>query len=131
MLILLTEGRFHQGNSVVEQTEIRVRKHYLMLVGSLDALCIHDAPTRRSEVLHATLPRTMHVIGEREECIARARHTLQQLCVLFSFLDSKRCWDSLEKALPLGLLAAFELLPAHEEINSVRFLCPLHAGFEG
>lgn len=74
---------------VVEQPQRCVREYHIMLIRCFDALCIHHAPSRRGKVLHSTPPRTMHVVGEREECITRTRYAIKLGSMLLALLRTE------------------------------------------
>jgi len=101
-----------------------------MLVRRLDTLLIHDASTRSGQILHATLPRSMHVIGEGEESITRTRGFIQLLPPLLPLFFTQRLGYSFEEALPVRLLRPLEVLAANVEINGVRLFRALDAFFE-
>ncbi len=62
---------------MVEEPQRSVRKDHSMLIGSLDALLVHNASAGRGQVTHAALPRTVYVVGEREESITGTRHAVK------------------------------------------------------
>jgi hypothetical protein len=115
----------------MEQPQRRMRKHNLMLIRRLDALLIHNTPTRRRKVPHPALPCTMHIIREREERIARTRNPIQLTRPLPLFLLLQRWHLALEQALPLFLLPALQHFSADEQVDAVGFICAFYSFFEG
>lgn len=93
---------------MVEQSQRSVRKDYAVLIGSLNALFVHDASTGRREVPHATLPCAMNVIREGEKCIARASNAVKFDRPLFLLHIGERLYGSFKQALPVFLLTALE-----------------------
>lgn len=114
----------------MEQPQIRVREHDTTFICGLDTFRVHDTPTGGGKVLDAALPRTMDIVREREEGVARARNTAE-LRRPFLLLVCAQCRrDVLEQPLPLRLLAALEHLAPDEQVNGVRLLRALHALLE-
>jgi hypothetical protein len=110
---------------MVEQSQRSMRKDYAVLIGSLNALFVHDASTGRREVPHATLPCAMNVIREGEECIARASDAVKFDRPLLFLRVGERLYGSLEQALPMLLLTALENFAGDIQVDSVRLLSAL------
>lgn len=119
--------------SVMEQSQVRVREYHPMLVCCLHALLVHYTSARRCQILDAASPRTMHVVGEGEKCVAAARDALQLREPFPLLLRAQGRGHLLELRLPLRLLApaALEDLAGNEEVDRIRLLCALHALLEG
>lgn len=115
----------------MEQSQRGVRKHHSMLVCCPDTLLIHDTSARGGQVFHTTLPRPMHVIGEREEGIARARSLVQLPPPLLPLFLAQRFRHTFEETLPACLLRPLEDLAADVEVNGIRLVCTLDTLFEG
>ena len=129
-VVLTTFPSSSAWSSVVEQAQRRVREHDVMLVGRLDTLLVHDAPARRSKVLDATPARAVHIVGEREECVARASDAIELLRMRGALFLRESRRDLLKHGLPLRPLAALERLARDEEIDGVRLLGSLHTLLE-
>lgn len=115
----------------MEKPQRRVSKNDSVLVRRLDAFLVHDTSRRRSEIPHAALLRAMHVIREREERVAGARHAVEPPRVLRALLGAERRRDRrLEEALPLRALAALERLAPDEEVDRVGLFGALDALLE-
>jgi len=115
---------------MMEQPEVGVCEDHLVFISSLDAFGVHDTARWCSEVSDTTLPGSMDVIGEWEECIGGARNAIQLGCMLAALLSNKCRRDSLEQVLPLFLFTPFELLSTDEQIDSIRLFGPLDALLE-
>ena len=115
---------------MVEQPQRSMDKHNPMLIRRLDALLIHNAPTWRRQIPHSALPRPVHIIREWKERVARTRHALQLCCPFLLLLHTQSSNSALKHALPLCLLTAFKLLPAHVQIDGVGLLGALDAPLE-
>jgi hypothetical protein len=102
-----------------------------MLIGCFDALLIHDTSRRRSKVPNPALPRAMHVIREREKCIAGAGHPIELPRVVRTLLRTEWRWNLLEQTFPLRLLTALERLTADKEVDRVCLFRTLDAFLEG
>ena len=72
----------------------------------------------------------MDVVGEGEECVARARDAGELARVLRTLLGGERRGHALEHGLPLHALTALEHLAADEEVDRVRLLRALDALLE-
>ena len=105
----------------MEKPQRRMSKNDSMLIRRLDALLVHDASRGCSEVPNATLPCAVHVVREREEGIARARHPIELLRVVCALLGAEWRRDLLEQAFPLRPLPTLKHFSAHEKVDRV---CP-------
>lgn len=115
---------------MMEKSQRRVSENDSVLVRGLDALLVHDAPRRRGEIPNTALPRAVHVIWEREEGVARARHAVKPSRVFRALLGAERGRDLPEQALPLRLLAALEHVAPDEEVDRVCLFGALDALLE-
>jgi len=102
-----------------------------MLIRRFDTLLIHDTSARSGQILHTTLPRSVHVIREGEEGIARTRGPIQLLPPVLPLFLTQSLWKTLEKSLPVRLLRSLEDLAANVEVDGVRLVRALDAFFEG
>lgn len=114
----------------MEQPEVRVREHNIMLIRSLDTFGIHHASTGRSKVLHPAPERTVDIIWEGEERVARACDAAQLLGMVPLFLLRERLRYALEQTLPLLLLSTLENFTTNKKIDGVSLLSALDALLE-
>ena len=105
----------------MEKPQRRVNENDSVLVRCFDAFFVHDTSRRRGEIPNATLLRAMHVVREREKCIAGTRHAVELSRVVRTLLGAERRRDLSEQAVPLLFLAALENLASDKEIDRVRF----------
>ena len=105
-------------------------EHNFVLICGFDTLGIHHTPTRCGKVLDAAPERTVDVVGEGEECVARARDAGELARVLRTLLGGERRGHALEHGLPLRALGALERLAGDEEVDRVRLLGALDALLE-
>ena len=105
---------------MVEEPQRGVAKHHTMLIGRLNTLFVHDTSTRCSKVSDPTLPCTMNIVWEREECVTGARHPIQFCRKLPPFFVRQRCGHFLELTFKLKLLASFEDFTAHKQVDRIR-----------
>jgi hypothetical protein len=115
---------------VMEKPQWHVSENYPVLVRRLDAFFVHDTSRWRSKVPNATLLHAMHVVREREERIAGARHTVELSRVIRALLCAERRRDLLEQAFPLFFLAALKYLASNEDVDRIRFVGALDTPFE-
>lgn len=115
---------------MVEKPERGVREYHLMLIRGLDTLFVHHTSARRSEVPHSALPSPVHVIRKWEKRVTRTCNLIQLPSPLLLLRLAERRGHLLELPLPLGTLTTLEYLPAHKEVDRVRFLSALDAFFE-
>lgn len=114
----------------MEESQRCVTEHHLMFIRRLDALGVHHAAARRSEVRHPALPRPVDIICEREERIARTCHPIQLNRPRLPLLLSQGRRYALELGLPLRLLTTLEDLTTYEQIDRIRLLGTLDTVFE-
>lgn len=105
-------------------------EHHPVFIRRLDTLGVHHTSARRSEVPNPALPRPVDIVSKGEERIARARHPIQLARPRLSFLLGQRRRHGLELVFPLCFLTTLEDLPAHEQVDRVRFLSAFDAFLE-
>ena len=115
----------------MEQPQRGVHEHYSMFIRRFDTLLIHDTSARSGQIFHTTLPRSVHVIREGEESIARTCGLIQLLPPVLPLFLAQRLGDTFKKTLPVRLLRSLENLTADVEVNGVRLVRALDAFFEG
>lgn len=114
----------------MEKPEVCVGEYDIVLVRGLNALSVHYTATGCSEILDPTPERTMNIVGEWEERVARARDAAQLLCVRRLLFLGEGLRNAVEQTLPLLLLSAFEYLSTNEEVDPVCLLGTLDALLE-
>jgi hypothetical protein len=85
---------------MMKQSQRGVRKNHPMLDGRPDTFLIHNAPTRRRQILHPTLPRPVHIIREGEECIAGATYSVQLARPHRPLLRCQRAQHTIKLSIP-------------------------------
>lgn len=105
-------------------------EHDAMFIRRLNTLSVHHTTAWCCQVLHAALPRPVDIISKGEECVARARHTIQPSRPYLSLFLGQRRRHSLELGFPLRLFPTLEDFPTHEQVDRVCLLGTLHAMFE-
>lgn len=115
------------------ETQVGVGKDDTVVIGSLDALGVHDGTARCCEVLDTALSSSVDIVREGEERIGRAGNALELLHVLFSFLFAQRRGNFVEQAFPLSTLrrVSFEHLTSDEEVDGVGLVGSLGTLLEG
>ena len=115
----------------MEEAEIRVRKHNLVLVCGLDAFRIHDTSTRCREIANTATLRPVDVVWEWEERIAAARHAIELRQPIVPLLLAERLGYALEQRLPRCALATNKDFSTDEQVDCVGLVRALGAFLEG